>query len=117
LRKGRRKQKENNEKKKRVRPDVEFKRKEEIERKERKEIMLSEVEIQHFIPCIDFKGVIPSFNSSLFVINAFVLTLPKISFPPSLIISYSLKELQKSTFDLELPFRSQLSQRDNQYFC
>ena len=25
--------------------------------------------------------------------------------------------MQKSTFDLELPFRLQLSQRENQYFC
>ena len=76
--------------------------------------MLREVEIQHpTTPCIDFKGVISSFNSSLFVINVF----PKIAFPPSPIISYSSKELQKSIFDLELPFRSQLSQRENQYFC
>jgi len=80
--------------------------------------MLREVEIQHPITSgIDLKGVIPSFNSSLFVVNAFVLVLPKICFPPSPIISYSSKELQKLTFDLELPFRSQLSQRKNQYFC
>ena len=80
--------------------------------------MLREVEIQHPItPCIDLKGVIPSLNSSLFVVNAFVLVLPKICFPFSPIISYSSKELQKLTFDLELPFRSQLSQRKNQYFC
>jgi len=77
--------------------------------------MLREVEIQHSIPCINFQGLIPSFNSSLFVINAFVLTFPKIVFPPSPIIPYSSKDLRKSTFDLELPFRLQLSQRENQY--
>ena len=52
------------EEKKRVRQEVEFKRKE--EEIERKEIILREVKIQHPIaPCIDFKGGIPSFNSSL----------------------------------------------------
>jgi len=101
-----RKEKEENERKEfeekeRVRQEKKFKRKEEIERKE---LMLREVEIQHFIPRIDFKGVIPSFNSSLFVINAFVLTLPKIAFPPSPIISYSLVDFSKQTFDLELTF-------------
>jgi len=51
-----------------VRQEAEFERKEEDI--ERKEIMLREVEIQHpTAPCIDFKGVIPSFNSSLLVIN------------------------------------------------
>jgi len=77
------------EEKERVRQDTEFKRKEEeIERKERKEIMLREVGKQHLTPCIDFKGVIPSFNFPLFVIKAFVLVLPKIVFLPSPIISY-----------------------------
>jgi len=95
-----------------------FKRKEEeIERKERKEIMLREVKIQHLTPSIDLKGVIPSFNFPLFVINAFALVLPKTTFPPSPIIPYSSKDLQKLTFDLELPFRLQLSQSKNPYFC
>jgi len=113
------KEKKEYEEKERVRQDAKFKRKEEkIERKERKEIMLREVEIQHpTAPSIDFNGVIPSFNSFLFVTNAFVLVLPKTTFPPSLIISYSSKDLQNLTFDLELSFRSQLSQRENPYFC
>jgi len=69
--------------------------------------MLREVEIQHpRAPCL--KGVISSLNSSLFVINASGLTLRKIVFSPSPINPYS-KYLQKSTFDLELPFRLQLS--------
>jgi len=103
------------EEKDRIRQEEELKREEkEIERKERTKIMFKEVEIKHpTTPCIDFKGVIPSFNSPLFVINAFVLVLPKTFFPPSPIISYSSIDLQKSTFDLELPFRSQLSQREN----
>ena len=93
--------------KERVRQEKEFKTKEEeIERKERKEIMLREVETQHpTISCIDFKGVTPSFNSPLFVIKAFALVLPNTVFSPSPIIPYSSKDLQKSTFDLELSFR------------
>jgi len=79
--------------------------------------MLREVEIQHLtIPC-NFKGVTPSFNSSLFVIQAFALVLPNTAFPPSPNIPYSSKDLQKSTIDLELPFRLQLSQREKKYFC
>jgi len=103
------------EEEKRVRQEAEFKRKEkEIERKE---IMLREIEIQHLTnPCIDFKGVIPSFNSSLLVINTFVLTLPRIVFPSSPIIPYSSKDLQKSISDLELPFWTQLGQSENQCF-
>jgi len=66
--------------------------------------MRKEVEIQHSIPRIDFKGVTLFFNSSLFVINAFVLTLPKIAYPPSPIISYSLEDFSKQTFHLELTF-------------
>ena len=102
------------EEEKRVRQ--EFKRKEEDI--ERKEIMLREVEIQHLTtPCIDLKGVIPSFNSSLFVVKTFVLILPKIVFPPSSVILNTSKEFPKIFFDLELPFRYQLSQSDKQYFC
>jgi len=63
--------------------------------------MHREVEIEHpTVPYIDHKGVISSSNSSLFVINDFVLVLPKTVFPPSPIISYALKEMQKSTIDL-----------------
>jgi len=104
------------EEKERVRQEKEFKRKkEEIERKERKEIMFRKVEIQHSTdPCIDFKGVIPSINSSLFVINTFVLVLPKIVFPPSLFILNTSKEFSKIFF--ELPFWYQLSQNDKQFF-
>jgi len=90
--------------KERVRQEKEFKtKKEEIEKKERKEIMLREVEIQHLtISCIDFKGVTPSFNSSLFVIQAFALVLPNTAFPLSTNIPYSSKDLQKSTFNLDI---------------
>ena len=103
------------EEKNRVRQEVEFKRNE--EEIERKEIMLREVEIQHpTAPCIDFKGVIPSFNSSLLIINTFVLTLPKIVFPSSRIIPYSSRDLQESISDLELPFWTQLGQSENQCF-
>jgi len=99
------------EEEKRVRQEAEFKRKE--EEIERKEIMLREVEIQHPTnPCIDLKGVIPSFNSSLFVVNTFVLVLPKIVFPPSSFIINTSKEFPKIFFNLELPFRYQLSQSD-----
>jgi len=107
------------EEKERVRQEKEFKTKEEqIERKERKEIMLREVEIQHpTTPCINFKGIIPSINSSLFVINTFVLVLSKIIFPPSSFILNTSTEFPKIIFDFELPFRYQLSQSDNQYFC
>jgi len=64
--------------------------------------MLREVEIQHpTAPCIDFKGVIPSFNTSLFVVNTFVLVLPKIVFPPSSFILNTSKEFPKIFFDLE----------------
>jgi len=67
--------------------------------------MLREVEIQHpTIPCIDFKGVIPSINSSLFVFNTFVLVLLKIVFPPSSFILNPSKEFPKSISSLELPF-------------
>ena len=67
------------EKEKRVRQGAEFKRKE--EEIQRKEIMLREVEIQHpTTPCIDLKGVIPSFNSPVFVVNTFVLVIPKMFF-------------------------------------
>ena len=91
------------EEEKRVRQEAEFKRKE--EEIERKEIMLREVEIQHPTnPCIDLKGVIPSFNSSLFVVNTFVLVLPKIVFPPSSFIINTSKEFPKIFFDLELLF-------------
>jgi len=81
------------EEKERVRQEKEFKRKkEEIERKE---IMLREVEIQHpTVSCIN-KGVIQFLNSLSFVINSFVSVLPKIVFPPSPIIPYSSKDLQK----------------------
>jgi len=80
--------------------------------------MLREVEIQHpTLSCINNKGVIQFLNSPSFVTNSFVLVLPKIIFPPSPIITYSSKDLQKSTFDLELPCRLQLSQREIQYFC
>ena len=107
------------EEKERVRQEKEFKRKEkDIERKERKEIMLKEVEIQHHTTtCIDFKGLIPSFNSSLVVINAFVLVLPKNVFPPLSFILNTSKEFPKIMFDFELPFRYQLSLSDKQYFC
>jgi len=102
-----RKEKEEKERKEfeeRVRQEKKFKRKEkEIERKE---IMLREVEIQHpTTPSIDLKGVISSFNSSLFVVNTFVLVLPKIVFPPSSFILNTSKEFPKIFFDLELPFR------------
>jgi len=95
-----RKEKEEKERKefgKRVRQEKKFKRKEkEIERKE---IMLREVEIQHpTTSCIDLKGVIPSFNSSLFVVNNFVLVLPKIVFPPSSFILNTSKEFPKIFF-------------------
>jgi len=114
-----RKEKEEKERKEfeeRVRQEKEFKRKQkEIERKE---IMLREVEIQHpTTPCKDLKGVIAPFNSSLFVINTFVLVLPKIASPPSSYILNTSKEFPKIFFDLELPFRYQLSQSDKQYFC
>ena len=103
------------EEEKRVRQEAEFKRKE--EEIERKEIMLREVEIQHHkAPCIDFKGVISSFNSSLLVINTFVITIPKFFFPSSPIIPYSSKDLQNSISDLELPFWTQLGQSENQCF-
>ena len=109
------KERKEKEEKERVRQEKKFKRKEnEIERKE---IMLREVEIQHpTVSCIK-KGVIQFLNSSSFVINSFVLVLPKIVFPPSPIIPYSSKDLQKLTFDLELPFKLQLSQSENHYFC
>jgi len=79
--------------------------------------MLREVEIQH--PTVSYinKGVIQFLNSPSFVINSFILVLPKILFPPPPIIPYSSKDLQKLTFDLELPFRLPLSQSENQYFC
>jgi len=120
LRKGKEeKERKEFEEKERVRQETKLKTKEEeIERKERKEIMLREVEIQHpTILCIDFKGVIPSINSSLFVINTFVLVLPKIVFPPSSFILNPSTEFPKIFFELELPFRYQLSQSDKQYFC
>jgi len=78
--------------------------------------MLRELKIQHPTPCIDFKGVIPSFNFSLIVINTFVLVLPKTVFTPSPFISYCSKDFPKQTLDLELPFKSQLSQSGKQYF-
>jgi len=79
--------------------------------------MCREIKIQHpTIPCIDFKGVISSLNPSLFVINSFGLILSKIVFPPSPFISYSSKDFSKETFDLELPFWTQLSQSENQCF-
>jgi len=91
------------EEKERVRQEKEFKRKE--EEIERKEVMLREVKIQHpTVSCIN-KGVIQFLNSPSFVINSFVLVLPKIFFPPLPIIPYSSKDLKKLTFDLELPFR------------
>jgi len=43
--------------------------------------------------------------------------LPKIVFPPSSFILNTSKEFPKIFFDLELPFRYQLSQSDKQYFC
>ena len=104
------------EEKERVRQEKEFKRKE--EEIEKKEVMLREAEIHHPItPCIDLKGVIPSFNSSLFVVNAFVLVLPKIVFPLLSFILNTSNEFPKIIFDLDLPFRYRLSQSDNQYFC
>jgi len=103
-----------NNKEKRVRQEKEFKRKE--EEIERKELMLREVEIQHpTISCIN-KGVIQFLNSPSFVINSFILVLPKIIFPPSPIIPYSSKDLQKLTFDLELPYRLPLSQSKKSIF-
>jgi len=50
------------------------------------------------------KGVILFFNSSLVVINAFVLVLPKIVFPPLSFILHTSKEFPKIIFD-------------KQYFC
>jgi len=44
-------------------------------------------------------------NSFLFVVNNFVLVLPKIFFPPSSFILNTSKEFPKIFFDLELPFR------------
>jgi len=78
------------------------------------------IEIRH--PCIDLKiklpkGVIPYLHSMLSSINSFVLVLPKNVFPPSPIISNSSKDFPKPTFELELPFRFQLSQSENQNFC
>jgi len=61
--------------------------------------------------------VIPSLHSTLSSINSFVLVLSKIVFPPSLIISNSSKDFSKPNFDLELPFRFQLSQSENHNFC
>jgi len=110
--------------KERVRQEEELKRKEvEIERKERKEIMLREVEISHStLLCKEIKikllkGVILSLNFVSSSINSFVLVLSKNVFPPSFTISNSLKDFTKPNFDLELPFRFQLSQSENHNFC
>jgi len=112
----------------RVRQEEELKRKEEelkrkeddIKRKEAKELLSRAVMIQH--PCINLKikipkGVIPSLHSTLSSINSFVLVLSKFVFPPSFIISNSSKDFSKPNFDLELPFRFQLSQSENHNFC
>jgi len=116
------------EEKERLRQEEELKRKkeelkrkeEEIKRKEAKELLFRVIEIQH--PCIDLKiklpkGPIPSLHSTSSSINSFVLVLLKNVFPPSSIISNSSKDFPKPTFDLELPFRFQLSQSENQNFC
>jgi len=114
--------------KERVRQEEELKRKEEelkrkednIKRKETKELLSRAVMIQH--PCINLKikipkGMIPSLHSTLSSINSFVLVLSKIVFPPSFIISNSSKDFSKPNFDIELPFRFQLSQSENRNFC
>jgi len=61
--------------------------------------------------------VITLLNSLSFSINSFILVLPKNVFPPSPIISNFSKDFPTPTFDIELPFISQLSQSDIQYFC
>ena len=101
------------EEKERVGQEEELKRKEEdIKRKEAKELFSRAVKIQH--PCINLKikipkGLIPSLHSTLSSINSFVLVLCKNVFPPSFIISNSSKDFSKPNFDLDLPFRFQLS--------
>jgi len=81
--------------------------------------MFRKVEIQYpTIPCIDMdiellKVGISSLNSPSFFIKSFVLILCKTIFPPSPIILNSSKKFPKQTFDLELSFRSQLSQSEN----
>ena len=65
----------------------------------------------------DSKGVISSLHSTLSSINSFVLVLSKNVFPPSFIISNSSKDFSKPNFDLELPFRFQLSQSEHHNFC
>ena len=116
------------EEKERVRQEEELKRKEEelkrkeeeIKRKEAKELLSRAVKIQH--PCLNLKikipkGVIPSLHSTFSSINYFVLVLSKNVFPPSFIISNSSKDFSKPNFDLDLPFRFQLSQSENHNFC
>jgi len=116
------------EEKERIRQEEELKRKEEelkrkevdIKRKEAKELLSRVIMIQH--PCINFKikipkGMLPSLHATLSSINSFVLVLSKNVFPPSFIISNSSKDFSKPNFDLELPFRLQLSQSENHIFC